>query len=135
MVTTAASINHRVLDNDASKAAAAPCRRSSTLAGMAMSWRAASMAAMDAPSEPPGGRLNEKLTAGNWDRWFTASGTARSLTVASAASGIGWPSAVFKWMRSSASGLAARRGSTSSTTRYWFDCVNRVATWRWPKAL
>ncbi|MNC74949.1 hypothetical protein D3C75_1263970 [compost metagenome] len=68
MVTTAASISHNVLDSDASKADAAPCSRSSTLSGMPMSCLAASMAAMASPSDPPGGRLKDRFTAGNCDR-------------------------------------------------------------------
>ncbi|MNI64856.1 hypothetical protein D3C73_1203250 [compost metagenome] len=68
IVTTAASISHSVLDSEAWNADAAPCRRSSTLGGMAMSALAASMAAMASPSDPPGGRLNDRFTAGNCDR-------------------------------------------------------------------
>ena len=64
MVTTAASISHKVLDSEARKADAAPCSRSSTLGGMAMSCRAASMAAMASPSEPPGGTRNRRWTGG-----------------------------------------------------------------------
>ncbi|MNV80545.1 hypothetical protein D3C71_1741570 [compost metagenome] len=68
IVTTAASISHSVLDNDAWNADAAPCRRSSTLGGMLISRWAASIAAMASPSEPPGGRLKDRFTAGNCDR-------------------------------------------------------------------
>ena len=35
----------------------------------------------------------------------------------------------------SASGLAARCGSTSRITRYWLACVNSVEICRWPNAL
>ena len=78
MVTTAASISHSVFDSEAWNADAAPCSRSSTLSGMPISWRADSMAAMASPSEPPGGRLNDRFTAGNCAGGFHGQGHARS---------------------------------------------------------
>jgi hypothetical protein len=38
-------------------------------------------------------------------------------------------------MLSSASGPRWNSGATSSTTRYWLDCVKMVEIRRWPKAL
>ena len=34
----------------------------------------------------------------------------------------------------SSSGFCCKSGFISSTTRYWFNCVNMIEIWRWPKA-
>ena len=59
----------------------------------------------------------------------------RSLTWAMEDSGTGAPLVEATWMACSASGPSLNCGATSSTTRYWFDCVKMVEISRWPKAL
>ena len=45
------------------------------------------MASTASPSEPPGRRLNESVTAGNWPSWTIVSGAVEVLTLAKALSG------------------------------------------------
>ena len=57
-------------------------------------WRAsASTAATASPSETPGFRLNEIVTAGSWPGWVTASGPVFCVIVASDESGTRSPAA------------------------------------------
>jgi hypothetical protein len=106
-----------------------------TLAGMFSSRCAASTAFTASPSAAPGARLKEMVIAGNWPTWPIDSGPARSVTVAMLESGTCTPPAPGTKMSFRAAGPPRNSGFTSSTTRYWVDCVKMVETSRWPKAL
>src|SRR2546427_3640791 len=58
-----------------------------------------------------------------------------SVTVVIALRGTWAPEEEATWMSFSASGPRRNSGFTSSTTRYWLDCVKMVEISRWPKAL
>ncbi len=45
------------------------------------------------------------------------------------------PVDVGTWIWPNEAGVTWNCGSTSSTTRYWLDCVKMVEISRWPKAL
>ncbi len=75
---------------DAWKARAAPWKRASIEAGMPSARREASMASTASPSEVPGVRLNEMVTAGNWPWWLTTRGLGRSSKDVNVESGT-WP--------------------------------------------
>ena len=119
----AASTSSSVLSSDARNAAAAPWNVVWTLAGMPISACACSIAATALPSDAPGARLNDIVTAGNWPAWLITSWVLRSRIVARLDSGTWRPSDVATNTCPSASGPTWKRGSISSTTRYWLACV------------
>ena len=84
----AARISQSWFVSDALKASAAPWSFTCVLAGRPMSRCAASTAFTASPSDAPGARLKEIVAAGNWPMRLTTSGAARSVTRASADSGI-----------------------------------------------
>ncbi|MCY1378814.1 hypothetical protein D9M71_573390 [compost metagenome] len=73
MVTTAARISSKVLDNEAWNACAAPWNWVCTPIGMPMSFCTCSMISTACPSATPGARLKDIITAGNWPMWVIAS--------------------------------------------------------------
>ena len=94
MVTTAASISHKVLLSEASNAIAAPwnwVRMSDGIFNSASTWFTKSTAS---PNDTPSAKSNEMVLAGNCPRWFTAKWVRRSSTVAMLDSGTGVPEAV-----------------------------------------
>ena len=93
-----------------------------------------SMAATASLSDAPGARLNDMLAAGNCPRWLTTSGVSLSLNFATELSCTWPPLAVVTYMPLSASNPLLKSGPTSSTTRYWLDCVKMVEMSRWLKA-
>src|SRR5271154_4503062 len=110
------------------------------------------MARVASPREAPGARLNESVTTGNCPWWLTArgafvdcirtkveSGTGGPLVVAVAAFAVGAPELGIVLLGRTytsflASGVSAKLGRTSSTTWYWFNCVNMMESSRCPKA-
>ncbi|MNN56173.1 hypothetical protein D3C81_1710900 [compost metagenome] len=127
MVTMAARISSRVLDSEARNASAAPWNWLTMASGRPISCCTCSMAATAAPSETPGARLNDRVTAGNWPMWLTSSAAGRSSMRTSEDSGT-WPLApaalllaTYSWR--SACGPRRSAASVSSTTRYWLAWV------------
>ncbi|MNV22477.1 hypothetical protein D3C71_1134520 [compost metagenome] len=134
ITTTAASTSHSVLDSEARNASAAPCRRSSTPVGRPIAARAPSMACTASPSDAPGARLNENVTAGNWPTWLINRCAGRCSMRAMPFNGTCLPSGPATCRRAMASGPKATSGRASSTTRYWLAWVKMVEIWRWPNA-
>ncbi|MNQ97805.1 hypothetical protein D3C85_1134700 [compost metagenome] len=134
-MTTAASISHKVLDSEFWNASAAPWKRVSTAVGMPISASAAVMFSTASDSDAPGARLNDTVTMGNWSSRFTASTVLPSVMCATEDSGTCAPVEVGTWICPSAAGDIWNCGCTSSTTRYWLDCVKIVEISRCPKAL
>src|SRR5690349_14191945 len=88
IVTTAARISSSVLVSEPRKACAAPWKLERTLCGIWMSRSAVSIAFTASPSDFPGARLKEIVVDGNWPRWLMARAPGRSVTFATAESGI-----------------------------------------------
>src|SRR5208282_5188492 len=106
------------------------------LAGNWMSFSICSMAFVASPNEAPGARLNDSVTTGNCPWWLTArgvlvvcirtkveSGTGAPLVVDVAALAVGAPVVGAMLLGRTytsfiASGVLAKFGRTSSTTRY-----------------
>src|SRR2546421_728609 len=84
MYTTmiAARMSHGWLRTDASKARAVPCRLPITEAGLPIRSSRAWIASTAPPNATPGARLNDKVTAGNRDWWFTVTGDTPFSTAA-----------------------------------------------------
>ncbi len=70
------------------------------------------------PSAVPGLRLNDSVTDGNCDWWFTESAVVDGARLAKAPSGTMGPVGVRTWTCSSTSGLCAKAGAASITTWY-----------------
>src|SRR5207245_10037551 len=108
---------------DARNARAAPWNPVWMLTGSPISRCTRSMAVTAAPSETPGARLNDTVTAGNWPWWLIASAVARSSIAAMVESGTWPPAADFRYTRVSLDGSTRNSGDTSRTTRYWLGWV------------
>ncbi|CFN74630.1 Uncharacterised protein [Bordetella pertussis] len=78
--------------------------------------------------------MNDTVVMGNWSSRLTASTVRPSEMRATDDSGTCAPEAVGTWIWSSDWGDWRNCGSTSSTTRYWLDCVKTVEISRWPNA-
>ena len=99
-------------------------------AGMSRARWASLMARTASDSDPPGARLNDIVTAGNCPiRLMTCvawpSDTLTRLEIAT-----GLPAVVCTKIESSALASRLNWGATSTTTRYWLDCVKIVDAWR-----
>ena len=78
--------------SDAWKACAVPWKLPWMRGGRPSARVAASTAATASPSETPGARLNDSVTAGNCPWWLIESGAVVSVTRVTARSGTGPPS-------------------------------------------
>ena len=93
-VTIAARISQPSFASDAWKASAVPWKPARK-AGRQPDLRVACSTARTAsPSDVPGDRLNDSVTAGNCAWWLMVSGALVVVTFVSACSGTWWPSAV-----------------------------------------
>ena len=61
------------------------------VAGIRNSWMASSTRAAASPSEYPGRRLNDAVTAGSCPKWFTVSGPTVRVKLATSSNGTSCP--------------------------------------------
>src|SRR3974390_1486540 len=105
-------------ESESWKAAAAPWKVPWIVPGMRRSRCASSMARVASPSDPPGFKLKEMVTAGNCPWWATASDVVEGPKWANDDNGTWAPEPGMTYTVCSASGVNWYFGSTSSTTQY-----------------
>ncbi len=116
-MTIAARTSAGSLASDWLNACAVPAKSARTLGGVPMRAWARTMAFTASPSDSPGARLKEIVTAGNCPWWLMASGVVVVVSWTIVLSGTGAPVGVRTKSRSSAADVRASSGFTSRMTR------------------
>src|SRR5712691_7184911 len=109
-----------------------PWKAKLSVAGMRRSRTALFTRSAAWPSEKPGAKLNEIVTAGSCPKWFTDNGPTVRATFATVSSGTSGPCEERTYSFDNASGERWYSGAISVITAYWLAGVKMVETWRVP---
>jgi len=104
--------------NDFSNSLTVPWKFALMVAGICKSRTAVFTRSAASPSEKPGLRLNDTVTAGSCPKWFTLSGPKPRETRTSVSNGIKGPCEERTYNFDNASGVLRYCGSTSVMTAY-----------------